>query len=133
MIKEWREKKGVSQVKLAEMLGVTLRTVSRWESEGYKSRMLELALRGLDVPTQIAPTYISGRIVIPHEEEMILKKQAGRDWDEIKYGNPGDEREMAWVGLLKYAARVHGGNYKAYYESELKRYGREDDEVFEWS
>lgn len=135
---DFRKAHGLSQKKLAELMGVTHLTIMRWEKRIRLDAVIGRAFRDLEreiggTPAPSSPTYISGRIVIPHEEEMILKKQAGRDWDEIKYGNPGDEREMAWVGLLKYAARVHGGNYKAYYESELKRYGCEDDEVFEWS
>lgn len=133
-----RKKLNLTQKKFAELMGVSILTVMRWEKNGKMTKVLERAFRDLESELgggKSTPVVraVSGKIVIPHDEELILKKQAGRDWDEIKYGNPGDERGSAWVGLLKYAARVHGGNYKAYYESELARYGRQDGDVAEWS
>jgi transcriptional regulator with XRE-family HTH domain len=47
-LREFRDKHGLTQAALAEHLGVTPLTIIRWErAAGAKTRMLELALRGL--------------------------------------------------------------------------------------
>ena len=48
-LKQWRKEKGMSQAKLAELLGVRVMTVSRWEL-GSRSipTLLPLALIGLE-------------------------------------------------------------------------------------
>jgi transcriptional regulator with XRE-family HTH domain len=48
-LKQWRKEKGMSQAKLAELLGVRVMTVSRWEL-GTRSipTLLSLALIGLE-------------------------------------------------------------------------------------
>ena len=49
-MKEFREKHGLTQLRLAYLLEVTPTTVSRWENEQQvRPRMLELALKGLEV------------------------------------------------------------------------------------
>lgn len=48
-IKEWREKHGLSQSQLAELLPVNLRTLQDWEyGRGKRAPYLERALRDLD-------------------------------------------------------------------------------------
>jgi transcriptional regulator with XRE-family HTH domain len=49
-VKDFREKHGLTQLRLAYLLDVTPTTVSRWENEQQaRPRMLELALKGLAV------------------------------------------------------------------------------------
>jgi DNA-binding transcriptional regulator YiaG len=57
-ITEWRKRWGLTQVKLAQALGVDVMTVSRWE-------------RGVQVPTPVLPLALSAL-------EHRITKEAGR-------------------------------------------------------
>lgn len=49
-MKDFREKHGLTQLRLAYLMDVTPTTISRWENEQQsRPRMLELALKGLAV------------------------------------------------------------------------------------
>jgi transcriptional regulator with XRE-family HTH domain len=49
-VKDFRERHGLTQLKMAVLMGVDPQTVSRWEREETpRSRMVELALKGLEV------------------------------------------------------------------------------------
>jgi transcriptional regulator with XRE-family HTH domain len=49
-VKDFRERHGLTQLKMAVLMGVDPQTVSRWEREETpRTRMLELALKGLEV------------------------------------------------------------------------------------
>jgi len=126
MIKEWRAERGISQVKLAEMLGVTLRTVSRWEAEGYKSRMLELALKGLEAPvlkvtSPPAPKSNEGEYISLLEAIGIT----------IEEWHAADDVETK-LGMMKKAARISPRLYKKAYEDDLKKAGMDDEDIEEW-
>lgn len=41
-IKQWRKANGITQRQVAEALGVTERTVARWEAGEYQTRLAEL-------------------------------------------------------------------------------------------
>lgn len=41
-LKKWREKNGITQVELAAELGVSVRTVSRWEAGLFAPDLAEL-------------------------------------------------------------------------------------------
>jgi transcriptional regulator with XRE-family HTH domain len=51
-LKTWREARGLTQSKLARLLGVEVFTISRWERGATKrqapGRLLELALKEVD-------------------------------------------------------------------------------------
>ena len=52
-VKDFRDRHGLTQLRLAYLLDVTPTTVSRWENEQQiRPRMLELALKGLEVELQ---------------------------------------------------------------------------------
>ena len=55
-IKELRKIKGLSQSKMAEMLGVSLKTYQRYEQEGYK--VPERVLRQIEVTFSVNPEWL---------------------------------------------------------------------------
>ena len=162
MLKEWRESHKISQVKLAEMLGVTLRTVSRWESSGYKSKMLELSLQMLDALNSTpAPAPAPAPIPAPQASK---KPSPYTKWERPNLGiseyghqlymNPGDTDSWAmltdiagmtdeewgkhnkdpdtYIGVLKAAARMYPGHYARVYQRELERQGKKDGDVIDY-
>ena len=72
-LKELREKLGVSQSKMADRLGVSLKTYQRYEQEGYK--IPERVLRQIEVTFSVNPSWLregKGEMFKPKGEGEII-------------------------------------------------------------
>jgi transcriptional regulator with XRE-family HTH domain len=81
----WREQHGLSQQRLAELLGTTNVTVYRWES-GRQAipPMLELALRWLD--HELGQDRVETTLSAADELILSLGREAGQDVDSDVQG-----------------------------------------------
>ena len=118
VIKELREKKQLTQAELAEKLGVSDKSVSRWENG---RTMMEMLAENMDpkYTSFVLDTYwvqhgggdvrywiekLSGRIDILHlKDMMVLKREDGtryQNYTEIGQGN------LYWQGIMEAAEKA---------------------------
>jgi len=123
---DFRKAHGLSQKKLAELMGVTHLTIMRWEKRIRLDAVIGRAFRDLERELsggqrQAAPKSTEGEYISLLEAIGITIEE----WHAV------DDVEIR-LGMMKKAARISPRLYKKAYEEDLKKAGMDDEDIEEW-